>query len=108
MIPITPTANLAAGSVVKITDNLTVITHQPIAANSRGYATTRGLFEIDITAGTAYNVGDLVTAPAVTLAGAETTAVIGPAVEPVSTADTTARVMLEGVNTVEASAASAG
>ena len=104
MIPVTPTANIDAGTVIKISDNLVVITHQPIAANTKGYATTRGTFDVDITAGTAYDVGALVTAPAKTLAGESTTAVVGPALAPVLATDTVARVMLEGVNTRVAAA----
>ncbi|MBR0226127.1 MAG: DUF2190 family protein [Thermoguttaceae bacterium] len=108
LVPITPTASLSAGAVVKISDNLVVITHQAIAANTQGYGATRGTYDVDITAGTAYDVGALVTVPAKTLAGESTTAVVGPALKAVLATDTTARVMLEGVNMIQAAAADAG
>lgn len=90
----TPTGNIASGDVVAISDNLVGVAFEPIAANTRGALNTYGEYDVTITAGTAIDVGDLVTVPAVTSAGVATTCVFGPAVEAASATATTVRARL--------------
>ena len=91
---ITPTGNIAAGDIVAISDNLVGVAFSPIAANTRGALNTYGEYDVTITAGTAYSVGDLVTAPAKTTAGASTTCTFGPAIESCTATDTIIRARL--------------
>ncbi len=91
------TADIPAGAIVKLSDCLIGITSSSTPAGKEGWAASMGEYIVDVTPGTAYAVGELVTAPAITPAGVSTTAVIGPATAPVTTADTTARVRFMGV-----------
>lgn len=94
VITITPTAAISAGDVVAVSDNLVGVAFSDIPANTPGEINASGVYDVTITAGTAYSVGDLVTAPAVTLAGVTTTCTFGPAVVACLATDTVVRARL--------------
>ena len=96
-INIKPTADLAAGAIVKISDNLVVVTNSPIKAGTYGFATTSATLDVEITPGTSYKIGDLVKAPAVTLAGEPTEATVGVALAETTTLDGIVRVLFDGI-----------
>ncbi len=81
VITVTPTAKIDAGTVVKIGTGLIGVATSTIEANTVGDLNTEGEYDVDITAGTAYSVGDLVSCAGKTLAGSSATVTFGPAVE---------------------------
>lgn len=102
-VTIYPTKTLPPGTIVVAAENLIGVTEWECVADNPGHINLDGVYDVDIAAGTAYAIGDLVTAPAVTLAGTATTAKVGLAVAPVTATDTTARVLLLGPQSPAAS-----
>ena len=96
MIAITPTAAINAGDVVKAGAAIVGVAVSDIAANTTGYLNTEGEYDVAITAGTAYNVGDIVSCAAVELDGDSATIKFGPAIRAVLATDTVARCRLIG------------
>lgn len=103
-ITIYPTKNLPAGTIVALSSNLVGVVDWNCLADQPGQISLLGVYDVEIAAGKAYAIGDVVTATAVTLAGTSTTAKVGLAVAPVTTTDTTARVILLGPQAPAASA----
>lgn len=95
-VTVYPTKNLPPGTIVVLADNLIGVTEWECIADQPGHITLYGVFDVEIAAGKSYKIGDMVTAPAVTIAGTATTAKVGVAVSAVTTTDTTARVLLLG------------
>ncbi len=73
MLAITPTAAINAGDVVKVSASLVGVAVSSIPANTVGYLNVSGEYDVSITAGTAYGVGDVVPCAAVELDGDATT-----------------------------------
>lgn len=94
VIKVVPTVKILAGTVVAIGDGLIGVATSTIEANQIGWVNAEGEYDVDITAGTAYDIGDLVTVAAKTLAGADTTVTFGPAIDAVAATDTIARLRL--------------
>ncbi|MGN0930200.1 MAG: DUF2190 family protein [Thermoguttaceae bacterium] len=95
-ITIYPTKRIPVGTVVALSENFVGITEWENPANQPTQITLYGVFDVEIAPGKSYAIGDMVTAPAITLSGTGTTAKVGLAVAPVTAEDTTARVILLG------------
>lgn len=106
---ITPTANIAAGDVVAV-GGIVGVAPYAIPANTRGTIQTSGEYDVAITAGTSYAVGDYVTVGAKELDGDSTTVVFGPAVIAVTSTDTVARLLLKCIrgNVTDSTGGTAG
>ena len=96
-INIKPTADLPAGAIVKISDNLIAVSNAPIKAGTFGFATTSATLDVEITPGTSYKIGELVKAPAFTLAGEPTEVTVRIALEETTTLDGVIRVLFDGI-----------
>lgn len=93
IIAITPTKKIEAGDVVKVGAFIGVATSE-ILANETGYINTRGEYDVEVTPGTAYSVGDLIEIDAKKLNGDATKVIFGAVLEPVDTTSKIARVRL--------------
>ena len=91
MIDVWPTATLPAGSVVRLSDGLVGVAPSTIPAGSKGSLNTRGEYDVEVTPGSAYNVGDPVTTAAVGLDGTPTAVEFGPALVAADSTATTVR-----------------
>ena len=94
VITVTPTAKIEAGTVVKIGTGLIGVAPSTIEANATGELNAEGEYDVDITAGTAYAVGDLVQCAGKTLSGSNATVTFGPALEACANTATVIRARL--------------
>ena len=95
-VTIYPPKRIPVGTVVALSDNLVGITEWESPSNQPAQIALYGVFDVEIAPGKSYAIGDMVTAPAITLSGTGVVAKVGLAVSPVTAEDTTARVILIG------------